>query len=262
MNTLRNSDVIRQVVNVVAFLFTVVLNYLSNSLPLNGRTPAEISDTLPSFFTPANFAFSIWSLIYIGLAAFVVYQALPAQRENPHLRRVGYLFALSCLANGGWILAWHYGYYALSVVIMLSLLVTLIAIYLRTSAAESTADKWFVHLPFRIYLGWISVATIANTASVVNHLGWNGFGITEPIWSAVMITVAAILTITILIKRTDLVYAAVIIWSVFAIRTKFQDVDVIANTAALAIAAILAFMVLSWLRTHRQLALHTQTVSS
>jgi benzodiazapine receptor len=258
MNTSRNSDIVRQVVNVVAFIFTIVLNYLSNSLPLNGRTPAEISDALPSYFTPANFAFSIWGVIYTALTAFVIYQALPAQRENPQLRRLGYLFALTCLQNGGWILAWHYGYFALSVVIMLSLLVTLIAIYLRTAGADKPADKWFVHLPFRIYLGWISVATIANSASVANHLGWNGFGIAEPVWSAVMIAVAAILTITMLWRRADLVYAAVIVWSVFAIRAKFPDVAVIANTAALAIAAILVFMVLTGLRSLRRSTLQTQ----
>jgi hypothetical protein len=244
----------------VAFLFTIVLNYLSNSLPLNGRTPAEISDALPSFFTPANFAFSIWGVIYLALTAFVVYQALPAQRENRSLRRLGYLFALTCLENGGWILAWHYGYYALSVVIMLSLLVTLMAIYLRTTHAGSPADQWFVRLPFRIYLGWISVATIANMASVANHLGWNGFGIAEPVWSAVMIAVAALLTITMLIKRSDLVYAAVIVWSVFAIRAKYADVAVIANTAVLAIATVVVFMVLTWLRAQRRPVLQTQTV--
>lgn len=259
MNTEQNQDKIRQALTVVAFLFTIVLNYLSNSLPLNGRTPAEISDSLPSYFTPADYAFSIWGLIYLALTAFVIYQALPGQRNNPILRQMGYLFALTCLENGGWILAWHYGYYALSVLIMLSLLATLIAIYLITARATQPADKWFIHLPFRLYLGWISVATIANIASVANHLGWNGFGIAEPTWSAVMITVATLLTITMLLTRTDLIYAAVIIWSVLAIRANYTDVAIIANTAALSTAAILLFMALSSLRTYRRLHLHPQT---
>jgi translocator protein len=83
------------------------------------------------YFTPANFAFSIWGLIYLGLTGFVIYQALPSQRNNPMMRRVGYPFALTSVLNGIWLFAWHYEYFVLSVFVMLALLATLLTIYVR-----------------------------------------------------------------------------------------------------------------------------------
>ena len=100
-------DIVRQVVNLLATVATITINGLANALPLNGQTTGEISDRFDVYFVPAGYVFSIWGLIYLALSAFAVYQALPAQRENPHLRRIGYLFALSCVANSAWIFLWH-----------------------------------------------------------------------------------------------------------------------------------------------------------
>jgi hypothetical protein len=92
-------DIIRQFVNVLAVVAVLVVNGLANALPLNNQTTGEISDRFQVYFVPAGYVFSIWGLIYLGLLAFAVFQALPAQRDNPRLRRVGYLFAASCVAN-------------------------------------------------------------------------------------------------------------------------------------------------------------------
>jgi len=126
-----NSKILRQVVNVLAVVATIVVNGLANVLPLNGQTTGEISDRFQVYFVPAGYVFSIWGLIYLGLIAFAIYQALPAQRENPRLCRVGYLFAASCLANVAWLFLWHYEQFLWTFVAMLSLLVLLILIYLR-----------------------------------------------------------------------------------------------------------------------------------
>ncbi len=115
-------DIIRQWVNLLAFGATFALNGLANALPLNGQSTGEISDRFQVYFVPAGYVFSIWGLIYLGLGAFAVYQALPAQREAPRLRRIGYLFALSCLANIAWLFLWHYEQFPLTLVAMLSLL--------------------------------------------------------------------------------------------------------------------------------------------
>ena len=143
------------------------------------------SHRFPVFFVPAGYVFSIWGLIYIGLIAFAVFQALPAQRTNPRLQRVGYWFALSCLANIVWILLWHYNLFPASLLVMLVLLADLIVICLRLDigrAAVSAAEKWAVNIPFSTYLGWITVATVANATSVLYGLKWNGFGISPEIW--------------------------------------------------------------------------------
>ena len=124
---------------------------MANALPLNGQSTGEISDRFQVYFVPAGYVFSIWGLIYLGLGAFAVYQALPAQREDPRLRRIGYLFALSCLANVAWLFLWHYEQFALTVVAMLPLLLSLIAIYLRLEIGRvrvPAIEEWLVRVPF------------------------------------------------------------------------------------------------------------------
>jgi hypothetical protein len=254
MNTQKTLSKTVQIVNMVAFVAVLTVNFLSNSLPLNGRTAAQISDALPSYFTPAGYTFSIWGLIYLALLGFIIYQALPAQRNNSLLGKIGWGFAISSVANIAWLFAWHYGAYVLSVLFMLSLLVTLIVIYRRLEIGRpnpnlSLADKWLVQFPFSIYLGWITVATIANIASVLNHLGWNGFGIAEPTWSAIMMGAAVMIAGLLLFNRRNISYASVLVWALFGIRAAQSDVALVANTAVIAAVLITILAMLGYWRT-------------
>jgi hypothetical protein len=254
MNTKTNNSKTLQIVNIVSFVVVVVMNALSNALPINGRTPGEISDALPSFFTPASFTFSIWSVIYLFLLGFTIYQALPSQRERPFLGQIGWLFAGTTVLNVFWLLAWHYGFYAVSVLFMVSLLVTLIAIYLRLGIGQrnanlTTADKLLYQTTFSLYLGWITVATIANIASVLGYLGWNGFGIDGQIWSAIMMMIAVLVAGVLLFNRRNLAYAAVLVWALFGIRAAFPDVAVIATTAVIAAGLIIILALIGYWRT-------------
>jgi hypothetical protein len=250
--------------NIVAFVAVIVVNALSNALPLNGRTAGEISDALPSFFTPAGYTFSIWGLIYAGLLGFTIYQALPSQRTEagqrwPFLQKIGWLFVVSSAANIGWLFAWHYGAYVLSVFLMVTLLVTLIAIYLRLNIGRvdpnlTPADRLLVQAPFSLYLGWITVATIANIASVAAWLGWDGFGIPGPTWAAIMMLVATAVTALLLYNRRNLAFAAVPVWAVFGIRAAQADIPIIANTALIAAAIIVIMAIVGYVRTRDSVA--------
>lgn len=254
MNSKPSTLLALSVLNIVAFVVTIVFNVLSTTLPLNGQTPQEISDALPSYFTPAGYTFSIWGVIYLALLGFTVYQALPGQRQQPLLRRVGLLFVLSSLANVGWLLAWHYGAFALSVVFMVSLLVTLIVLYLRLRIGHpdpslTAAQRLFVHLPFSLYLGWITVATIANVASVSGYYGFDGFGLPGQLWSAIMMGVAAIVAGLLLWNRRNLAYAAVLVWALSGIRGAYPDEPLIATVAPVAAVLIALFAIAGYVRT-------------
>ena len=179
-----NRDTLRQVLVVLAVIAVIAVNIIAVALPLNGLDTGEISDRFDIYFVPAGYVFSIWSLIYLGLIAYGIFQALPAQKENPRLRRIGYLFVFSCLANIVWLFLWHYEVFNFTLVAMLAILLSLIAIYLRLDVGRvqvSTGEKWCVNIPFSTYLGWISVATIANTTQLLYYLGWNGWGISPEI---------------------------------------------------------------------------------
>lgn len=167
-------------INLFAAVGTFAVNLLANALPFNGKTTASISDQFPVLFVPAGYVFAIWGAIYLGWFAFAIYQLLPAQRTNARLKRIGWLFAMTGLANAAWLFAWHYGQFLLSVVIMLALLSLLIAIYTRLDVGRArvpTLERCCVDVPFGIYLGWISVATIANISDLLYLWQWNGFGI-------------------------------------------------------------------------------------
>src|SRR5512137_1573723 len=101
-------EIFRQIAVVLTVLATIVVNALANILPINGQNTGEISDRFKVYFVPAGYVFSIWGLIYLGLIAMAIYQALPSQRANPRLRSTGWWISLGGLANIAWIFLWHY----------------------------------------------------------------------------------------------------------------------------------------------------------
>jgi len=256
-------DTTRQWINVLGVVFTIALNGLANALPLNGQTTGEISDRFETYFVPAGYVFSIWGLIYLTLVAFAVYQVLPGQRTNPRLRRVGYLFALSCVANVAWLFLWHYERFPLTMVAMILLLLSLIAIYVRLGIGVTTvpaAEQWFVRVPFRIYLGWVTVATIANASSLLYYLGWGGWGISPQIWTVIMLLAATAITAAVTFTRGDVAYGAVIIWAFAGIAVKHAGTPIVSTTAWGATALALIVTALgAW--THKQRNLSPSSAS-
>jgi hypothetical protein len=225
-------DTLRQIAVIVTILVTLVVNGLANALPINGVTTGQISDSFHVYFVPAGYVFSIWGLIYLGLIAFAIFQALPSQRENPRLRATGWWISLGGLANSAWIFLWQYKHFPLTLVAMLVLLSTLLVTYLRLGigrTAVSTAETWAVRLPFSLYLGWITVATVANVTVLLAYLKWDGFGIAPEIWMGIVL--AAVLAIAVLINftRRDVAYALVILWALAGISVKFASVAAVAS---------------------------------
>lgn len=241
-NTQSNSRLPQLVLNILALIAALVLNGLATSLPLGGRTTAEISDSFNSLFVPAGYVFSIWGLIYLALIGFTIFQALPAQQNNRWVRATGWWFALSSLANALWIVFWHYGYYPLTLGVMLALLASLIVIYRRLAALGNTdsATRWFVQFPFSLYLGWISVATVANASAVFVDWGWDGSPLSPVAWTVVMILVAAALALLMLYRRRDLTYSGVIVWALIGILVKQMAYAPIVVACLAAIGAIVA----------------------
>jgi hypothetical protein len=172
---------------------------------------------------------------------------LPSQRENPRLRRTGWLYVLSCVANAAWLFLWHYEYFALTIVAMAALLLLLIAIYLRLgtgSTRVSKAEAWLVRVPFSIYLGWITVATIANATSLLDYLNWNGWGLTPVAWAVIMLVAGAVITSAVSITRGDIAYVLVIVWAYVGVAVKNSDTALIAVLAGFLAGFVLGTLLL------------------
>jgi len=244
--------------NILAFLFTIVVNGLAGSTTIIGGTnTAQVSDANPTLITPAGYVSSIWGIIYILLGVFVIFQALPSEKGKEYQKRVSWLFVLSSLFNIAWLFLWQFEYLSFSVILMFLLLATLIAIYLRLNIGMSTVslrEKLAVHLPFSVYLGWITIASIANVATTLVSVNWDGFGISQETWATLIIIIALVLTLLVIATRKDIAYGLVIIWALVGIAVKQSEnlrIAMIAEVSAVLIAVALGVVIILALLKHR-----------
>jgi hypothetical protein len=249
-----NKDTARQIAVVLTTLITLVVNGLANALPLNGQNTGQISDRFDVYFVPAGYVFSIWGLIYIGLIAYTIFQALPAQRENPRMRATGWWVALSGLANSAWIFLWHYEQFPLTILVMLALLGTLIVIYLRLGFGRTTvsrAETWAARVPFSIYLGWITVATVANATSLLDYLQWNRFGLSEETWTVIILAAVLVIATLMNFRRRDVAYTLVIVWALAGIAIKHAAVGAVAIPTWVTLALVVLTLAAAYFRGER-----------
>ena len=229
--------------NLVLFTGMIVINYLANALPLNNKTTGELSDAYPNLFVPAGITFSIWGIIYLFLAWYCVVQFTGSNQKI--IMEISWLFGISCLLNGLWIVAWHYEKLPLSLLIMAGLLVTLIYINIKIKDLPLGIIKG----SFGIYLGWICIATIANVTALLVHYQWNGFGVSEQLWTMIMITAGAVIASLAIFRFNNPFIGLAVIWAFIGIILKRQhDLVSIALIAALSITLVGIVTILGFFR--------------
>jgi len=217
MKTLTEESSLIKWANILAFVLMVLVNGLAGSTTLlGGKNTAEISDANLTLITPAGYVFSIWGIIYVLLGIFVIFQALPREKEKEYHGKIGWFFVLSSVFNIIWLFLWQFEYLVFSVILMFLLLASLILIYLRLDIGKSEVgirEKLTVQLPFSTYLGWITIASIANVSVTLVSLNWDGFGISQGTWATIIVIIALLISILVLVTRKDIAYGLVIIWA-------------------------------------------------
>lgn len=210
--------------NLFALLGVMVVNSLSISLPINGYSTVELSDSYPNLFVPAGQTFSIWGIIYLSLIVFVLIElslAFVRKEESGPTTSIASLFLVTSLANTSWIFTWHYLQVELSLLCMLALFIGLIVIYERLKEDQEWSNLAWARIPFSLYLGWISIALIANVTALLVHHGWGGgFGIDPALWVVILIGVGMILGLAYLVRNNDIFYPLVIAWAFYGIYVK------------------------------------------
>ena len=239
------------VLNSLGFLGTVIINALANILPINNKTTGELSDQYPNLFVPAGLTFSIWGVIYLLLAIFVIYGLVVAikkyAQKSVFIEKISWLFLVTSILNMAWIFTWHYENVPLSLLVMLLLLASLITIYVRLNIGISDAksdEKYLAHLPFSIYLGWITIATIANVTALLVDIQWNTFGLGEQFWAVAIIIVGVVITLLTLFKRKDIFYSLVVDWALIGILIKRLSVNTVPDQGVI-VAAITGLTLIS-----------------
>jgi len=235
--------------NSIGVIATIIVNALAVIIPLNGKSTSELSDAIPNLFVPAGITFSIWSIIYLFLIMFMIYQIISLTKKKQYnidyIEKIGGWFILACIGNILWIFLWHYQYVTYSLLAMLLLFISLLMIYLRLNIGLSKVnfkERLMVHTTMSIYLGWITVATIANVTAVLVKLDVGELFLGEVAWTILVIIVATLITVLILLKRIDIAYSLVIIWALLGIFIKRLNTDPV-QTSIATVAAILIIVI-------------------
>lgn len=216
-----------KIVSGLLYTAMIVVNFLANSIPINNRSTGDVSDAYPNLFAPSGLTFSIWGLIYLLLAGYVIYQFKKSGQQKEELfKKINPLFIATSLTNILWIFTWHYDFIGLSVILMAILLLLLIKIadILRGEKFISL-EKVFIQIPFSVYFGWITVAAIANITVFLVSIGWKGFGIADYIWTSVILLVGALIGILRLRQDKNIAYGLVLIWAYLGIMLKHMSAN-------------------------------------
>jgi hypothetical protein len=246
---MKSNNFLIKIIAAVTYLAMVFVNYLANSLPINGRSTGTISDAYANLFAPAGITFSIWGLIYLLLAGYLVYQFIPVEKKlnkkkEEILKKINVLFIATSLANLSWVFAWHYDFIWLSLIIMVALLIFLIKIadIIRVNKFSSI-EKLFIATPFSVYFGWITIATIANVTVFLVSVGWNGFGIAESVWTIIVLLAGLLIGILRMNKDKNIAYGLVLIWAYLGILLKHVSADGFAGQYTGVIATVVISLI-------------------
>jgi hypothetical protein len=231
------------IATLAAIFGTLIINSLSNFFPPGGRSVGEIANTTLGgvLITPANYAFAIWGVIYLGLIAYGGFQL----RRDPDLRRVNLALIVACLAQMAWIYLFTLEQFWGSVVLMLVILGSLIDAYRHLQIGKIKVSRqrlWQAHIPFSVYLAWISVATIVNLASALYAAGWGGWGLSATAWTVLLLVIGAALAAIVIWQRRDLAFTLVYVWAYGAIALRHPDIPAIWQTALVGMLALLGLL--------------------
>ena len=248
---MKASPIVYQASNMIAVIAVLIMNTLVNILPLNGVTTVQVSDSYPNLFTPPGYVFSIWGVVYALAVVFMTYQARPSQRSEAYLVQINFLYLISASANVSWLLIFQYSYgvpqlFVVSLIPMTGLLLCLISMYQRLGIGSIHVprnQKLAVHLPISVYIGWISLAIIANIASVLDVLIPGIPMPTQALWTAIVLVVVLVITILMVWTRSDLAFGLVVIWASIGIALNRVAIPLIFATS-IATAAVVATLIL------------------
>ena len=207
-----------KILTLFGFIQMVTINSLANILPINGMTTGDLSDQLKNLFTPQGTTFAIWGVIYSLLLVFTLRILVrPMKQKTEALSK---LFIVNTIFNSLWIFAWHYEYLLVSLGLMIVLLVNLVQINLLLKTTTDWSSKITIQLPFTVYFGWISIATIANVTAVLVGYEWRGFGISEELWTMIILAIGILVALSQVYYFKQIAYVLVILWGYFGIYGK------------------------------------------
>lgn len=235
MDTKQTQPILWRWVTLVAVLVNVFFNYYLNAKPISGKTIGDVSNQYPTLITPAGYAFSIWGIIYLSFIIYAIVQVLPSQQRRQVYNQLTWPLIATSILSITWLISFSLEYIALSVLIISGMLLTAIILFGKAKQAVFRNEaRFWVAIPFALYIAWLSVATIVNTSVWLKDMGWQGGALGESPWTIGMLGVILVLSIVISYIFRDIVYPLVIAWATVAIYVARQN----ENESVVATAAL------------------------
>ncbi|MCH2214931.1 MAG: tryptophan-rich sensory protein [Flavobacteriales bacterium] len=262
MRTAYTYDIIKRVVFIAAVFVLLLVNFLSNSIPFGGQTNADVSSKYPTLITPEGYAFSIWGIIYLSLSVFAVFQFFKG-KEIRFYKLIWSFFILNVVANCLWLVAFQNEWLILSLVIMGILLFSLISmfkVFYRLKKSLGTTVRYLFHVPFGLYFGWVSLASVINVAVVLKSFELTFFSANEPIFALIMIAVAAALALVFLVSQKDFIYTFAVLWGIVAIYVKQIDEPLVMYSAKIGALVLLVAIIATFVSERIKVARYGRSV--
>jgi len=249
MRTAYTYDIIKRVTFIFGVFALILVNALSNIIPFGGQTNADISAKYPTLITPEGYAFSIWGVIYLTLAIFAVWQFFKG-KEVRFYKMIWPYFMINVVANCLWLVAFQNEWLILSLALMAVILISLISIFkifYRLKRAMGTTRRFFFHVPFGLYFGWVSLAAVVNAAVVLSSFDLPLFENNEALFALIGIAVATGLALTLVITQNDYIYGFAVLWGLVAIYVKQMNEPMAMNAAKFGAIALVAGMLVTFI---------------
>lgn len=232
-----STDRLRSILVIAASLGMIAFNWLGAAGRINGVTPDAISARYPTLLTPAVYAVSIWSLIYVGMLVFSIYQALPA--NGVRFRSIRSLYILSCALNCAWIYFWHGDQIAICFAIILALCITLYFITRRLRDPDSFSEAWLAKAPFGLYFGWVTAAVFVNLAVLLAYLNVRLSDSSATAFGVVMILIVSAMAVWAWIKLNNSFFPLAVAWALTAIAVQQSGHTLIVVACSIGVVAAL-----------------------
>jgi len=243
-----------KIIVATTYITMIMINALANILPINGIGTGAVSDAYPNLFAPAGYTFLIWSVIYLALGGHVIFQfkkTFYSPETASMVQKMRKWFSLSSVANSLWILSWHYDLILISMILMLVILFSLVrCMFLIHTAKLTSLERRWGQIPFSIYFGWITVATIANFTTLLVKINWNAFGLRMDAWTSAIVIIGLGISILAIVRFKDVVYGTVILWAYGGILSKHLSSNgfdgqypVVINTVVIAMLILVGTLI-------------------
>ncbi len=220
----------RFILMTISYFVSFILTFLSFFMKINGQSSLEISNRFSVVFAPVDISHAIWIVIYLLIGYWLLVNIKKTSMKQSAL------FSCINILQALTIYVWHHELFIVSLGITLLLVLYLFMLYNTYSLHDKALSG---RIPFSIYFAWMTFILITNSSFTLTAYGWNGFGLSTPLWAVILLTLGGAIALHIRFHHFDTMYPSVFIWAYLGIALHNGFDELLVTTAALFLCGVL-----------------------